>query len=82
MNTRSKTRELIQHGEICCNCYKKIDVEFFATWCQANEILCHECIPKKCIDCEKTIELKHKIYVLDGMSCIRPLCDECALKND
>ena len=82
MNTRSKTRELIGLGEMCCVCFGLIDETFYATFCQANERICNKCIVNKCEECNKQIVLEHKVYVLDGMSIFRLLCKDCFDEND
>lgn len=79
MNTRSKTREMIQNGEICSICYDIIDEQCYGASCQANEKICYNCIGYKCHDCKKKIQLERKIYVLDGMPTLRPICYDCCL---
>jgi len=78
MNTRSKTKELIECGEICSNCLGEVDKEFYAAFCQANEVLCSKCFcPDKCDSCNTQIHVVKMVYVLDGMPQCRPLCKEC-----
>lgn len=82
MNTRSKTKELIEFGEICCNCLSTIEKDFYAAWCQANEVLCSKCFaPNECMECKTAIDVVRKVYVLDGMPELLPLCSTCYKKE-
>lgn len=82
MNTRSKTEELIQNGEMCENCYGPIDPTFYATWCQCNTQICHKCFtPDQCIECKTEIPIVVKVYVLDGTPECLPICVNCAMNH-
>lgn len=77
MNTRSKTKELVERGLLCIKCLDTICDYAYATWCQSNSNMCLKCVGQKCYFCRRSMVIESKIYVLDGLPECIPLCKQC-----
>lgn len=81
MNTRSKSKELVNCGELCAKCLDKIIPWAYATWCQTNVNICLKCLGHQCQSCRCRVDVEQKIYVLDGIADCMLLCKECYIEE-